>query len=64
MPPEPFHVRPCPLGPACPCAVGVYLPLPEKPKPPPPPPPPADAGGLFAGLTPPGEVQNDPDPFA
>lgn len=61
MPPEPFHVRPCPLGPACPCAVGVYLPLPAKPNPPP---PPAPTGGLFGSLPQPVEAERDADPFA
>ena len=49
---QPFHIRPCPLGDACPCQVGVYLPLPKRPAPDKPQQP-ADPGGLFAGLEPP-----------
>lgn len=49
---QPPHIRPCPLGDACPCQVGVYQPFP-KPPPPAKTSPPADPGGLFAGLEPP-----------
>ena len=49
---QPPHIRPCPLGDACPCQVGVYLPLPKRPAPDKPQQP-ADPGGLFAGLEPP-----------